>query len=296
MVDTLFPVILLLIFAAVFLLALQFFAQHDEEELLRALGLETAPREAKSVLLRLSRPFILRFMLLTKDIRMDEWRRKRQRDLLAAGMTDEITLDELLAYKVFMAVLLVGLLLISPLTGVSWWAWIVAAVLGFFYPDLWIRDRVRQRARAILSALPDVVDMLGLSVAAGLDFIAAIERIVAKSRPNPLISELSVLLNEMRLGATRSDALRNLAYRCNLPELRSFVSILVQADTLGISIRQVLRTQSEIMRGERFQRAERMGAAASQKMLFPLVLFVMPATFIVIVGPLIIKVIYGKLF
>jgi len=247
-------------------------------------------------LLRYSRPFFLRFIILTKDITAPEWRRKRQRDLLAAGMTDEIALDELLAYKVFMSLLLLFMLIIAPVTNISWWTWVAAAVLGFYYPDLWVKDRVKQRAQEVVRVLPDVVDMLVLSVSAGLDFISAIEKVVTKSKKTALVSELSILLNEMRLGATRSDALRNIAYRCNVPELSSFIAILLQADKLGISISQVLRSQSENMRSERFQRAERMGAAASQKMLFPLVLFIMPATFIVIIAPLIVKAYYGKLF
>ncbi len=296
MIDIVFIMILLLVFAAIFALSRQFFLRQDEEELLRALGLDTTPKATKSFLLRYSRPLFLRFIMLTKDITAPEWRRKRQRDLLSAGMTDEIALDELLAYKMFMSLLALFMLTIAPITNISWWTWVAAAVLGFYYPDLWVKDRVKQRAREVVRMLPDVVDMLGLSVSAGLDFISAIEKVVTKSKKNALVSELSIMLNEMRLGATRSDVLRNIAYRCNVPELSSFVAILLQADKLGISISQVLRSQSENMRSERFQRAERMGAAASQKMLFPLVLFIMPATFIVIIAPLIVKAYYGKLF
>ena len=137
--------------------------------------------------------------------------------------------------------------------------------------------------------------MLALSVEAGLDFVAAVNKVVRKSRPGPLVHELGLVINEMRLGATRSDAFRNMAFRCDVRELSSFVSILVQADKLGVSIGKVLRAQSDKMRTERFQKAERMGAVASQKLLFPLILCIMPAIFIVFFGPLIVRFVTGTL-
>ncbi len=286
--------IITLVAAAGFLFVRQFFSREGESELLESLGVKTGQRETKSPLLRVSRPFILYLIQFTQDIKIPEWRRKRQREIQAAGMLDEITVEELLAYKFFLATLFFLALLIY-FSGAAWWVFIVVPLLGFFYPDRWLGDRKKKRAHEIVRALPDVVDMLALSVEAGLDFVAAVNKVVRKSRPGPLVHELGLVINEMRLGATRSDAFRNMSFRCDVRELSSFVSILVQADKLGVSIGKVLRSQSDKMRTERFQKAERMGAIASQKLLFPLVLCIMPAIFIVFFGPLIVRFVTGTL-
>lgn len=287
-------VLLILVSMAGYIFAGQFFLKEGEAERLQALGVKAGPRETKSLLLRLSRPFIHYIMQFTQAIPFPEWRRKRQRDLLAAAMTEEITIDELLAYKFFMTIVAL-LLLLAFLPGAAWWAYVLAATIGFFFPDRWLSDRVKRRAKEVTKALPDVVDMLALSVEAGLDFVAAINKVVRKSRPGALILELQLVINEMRVGSSRADALRNMAYRCNIRELSAFVSILVQADKLGVSIGKVLRSQSDRMRSERFQKAERMGAEASQKILFPLVLCIMPAVFIIFFGPLIVRFLTGTL-
>ena len=109
----------------------------------------------------------------------------------------------------------------------------------------------------------------------------------------PLADELSLMLREIRLGTTRSDGLRNLAERCGVPEVSSFSSVLIQADRLGASIGTVLRAQADLMRAERFQRAEKAGARASSIILVPLVLFILPAALLVTVGPVLLRFIYG---
>jgi tight adherence protein C len=284
--------ILALAFAAVFLLGRWFFAGEVDERALKALGVETGPKVVKSVLLKWSRPFYLRLAPLTQKIEAAEWRRKRQRDIMSGGLGEEITVEELLAYKFFMAGVFVFLLLVFK-SNASWWVWILAAALGFYYPDRWVRDRAKARSQEITRALPHVTDMLSLSVEAGLDFIAAIGKVAANSKPNALIDELNVMMGEMRMGATRADGLRNLAFRCNVTSLSSFAAILIQADRLGVSIGQVLRSQADKLRTDRFQRAEQLGAQASQKILFPLVMCIMPAVFIVIIGPLVLKYVFG---
>ena len=113
------------------------------------------------------------------------------------------------------------------------------------------------------------------------------------TRLGALADELSLMLREIRLGTTRSDALRGLAKRCAVPEVASFSSVLIQADRLGASIGQVLRSQADIMRAERFVRAEKAGARASTMILLPLVIFILPAALLVIVGPVLLRFIYG---
>lgn len=279
-------------FAAVFLLAMKFKSSGGQAEALEALGMDTKPRVARSVLLKWSRPFLTRLAPLTNRVPAADWRRRRQRDILAGGLAEEISLDELWAYKFFLA--LVALLLLFMFNhDASWWSWPVAGLIGFYFPDRWVRDRVALRQRQVVRALPQVADMLALSVEAGLDFMGALAKVVAKSRPNPLVDELGVMLREIQLGASRADGLRGLAWRCNVTSLSSFVAVLIQADRLGVSIGQVLRAQSDKLRSERFQQAERLGAQATQKILFPLILCIMPAVFIIILGPLVLKYALG---
>lgn len=279
-------------FAAIFIFFRLFFQNEAEVQARRVLGLEGKPRVVRSALLKLSRPFYLRIMPYTNQFKWEGWRRKRLKQIVAAGMTDEVTVDELWAYKFFLAV--VGLWLVFMFNHTAaWWVWLLAGLAGFFFPDRWLADRVKLRAKQITRALPHVVDMLALSVEAGLDFMGAIGRVVAKSKPGALIDELGIMLGEMRMGANRQDAMRNLANRCDISDLSSLVAILIQADKLGVSIGRVLRAQSDKMRSERFQRAERLGAQATQKILFPLILCIMPAVFVVIMGPLLLKYIFG---
>ena len=279
---------LIFCFAATFIFFRAVFFSQTEEELFHALDIAPPTKVSASPLFRLSRVFVIRLMPLTTRIQAVEWRRKRQRDLLTGGLREEITLDELWAYKFWLAgVALIMVALIN--CEASLWIWGAAGVVGFFFPDQWVKDRVKKRSHDIARALPQVADMLALSVEAGLDFVAAVGKVVNRSEGNALVDELGVMLNEMRMGASRADALRSLAGRCNLPELSSFVSVLVQADQMGVSISQVLRAQSDRLRTERFQKAERQGALATQKILFPLVVCIMPAVFIVFFGPLILK-------
>jgi tight adherence protein C len=166
-------------------------------------------------------------------------------------------------------------------------------VFGSFFPDLWLRGQVQERQTAIRRNLPYVMDLLTLSVEAGLDFIAGVHKVCEKARSGPLVDELAFMLREIQVGASRQQALRSLAYRTDMAEIRSFAALLIQADILGASIGPVLRAQSELIRTQRFQAAEKAGAYAATKILFPLILFIMPAVFIVIFGPIVLNFIFG---
>jgi tight adherence protein C len=275
-------------FLAVFLFLRQFFAKETEEQAKKALGIDDKPRASRTILLKWNRPLIGRLVSLTNLLKLEDWRRKRTREILAAGLTEEITADELLAFKFVLGLEGLGLVGVFNYEA-DWWVWLVLGAMGFIFPDSWLKGTMRRRSDQIVRALPHMVDMLALSVEAGMDFIGSVGRIVAKASPSPLMYELGLMLNELRMGATRADALRNMAYRCSVSEFSSFVAILVQADKLGISIGRVLRAQSDKMRTERFQRAERKGALASSLILFPIILFIMPAVFIVILGPIVLK-------
>lgn len=160
----------------------------------------------------------------------------------------------------------------------------IGGVIGFFLPDLLLYNAGLKRQQRIQAALPDAMDMLTVCVEAGLGFDAALAQ-VARNTDGPLAADLARTLQEMQIGKSRSEALRALADRSTVAELRAFVSSLVQAGELGISVAGVLREQATEMRVRRRQRAEERAQKVPVKILFPLVTCLFPALFVVIIGP-----------
>lgn len=158
------------------------------------------------------------------------------------------------------------------------------AVAGFFVPDILLYNSGTKRQLKIQQALPDALDLLTISVEAGLGFDAALGQ-VARNTHGPLAGEFFRVLQEMQIGKTRSDAFRSLSARTNVAELRGFVGAMTQADSFGIPIANVLREQAKEMRLKRQQRAEEKAQKVPVKVLFPLIFFIFPALFIVIIGP-----------
>jgi tight adherence protein C len=173
---------------------------------------------------------------------------------------------------------------------------LLLAACGAAAPLLRVRDRVRVRQRSIVRALPYAVDLLTLSVEAGLDFAAALAKVVEKGRQGPLAAELSIALKELRLGQTREQALRGLARRAGLPALTSFVQALVHADRMGTPLGNVLRVLATQMRVERTQRAEKLANEAPVKLLLPLLLCIFPTLFLMLFGPIAYQVFLGGSF
>jgi len=165
---------------------------------------------------------------------------------------------------------------------------LVLTVLGFRLPELWLSQQLAGRRKQVRRALPDVLDLLSVSVEAGLGLDGAIQK-VSEKFSGPTGEEFREYLKEVRVGKTRADALRALASRTALPELRSLVAAIIQADELGVSMTRVLRVQSEQMRQRRRQQAEERAMKTPVKMLFPLIIFIFPTVFIVILGPAVIR-------
>ncbi len=161
---------------------------------------------------------------------------------------------------------------------------VIAVILGFYLPIFWLNNRIRGRQRTIQKALPDALDLLTVSVEAGLGFDAAVLKVVQKSETE-LSREFSRVIQEIRVGKLRREALRDMADRVSVPDVSNFIAAVIQADQLGVSLAKVLRIQSEQMRVKRRQRAEEQAAQAPVKMMFPLVFLIFPSIMIVLLGP-----------
>jgi tight adherence protein C len=168
---------------------------------------------------------------------------------------------------------------------------VAAGAFGFFLPRLWLRARVQRRQRAIVRMLPEVIDLLSLCIGAGLDFLSALNKVVlVKSfQGEPLIQELGLSLQEIKLGKRRFEALRGLSKRARVAEVSSFVRTLVQADRMGTPISEVLSVHSEDVRFERFMRAERAALKAPIKILLPLIFCIMPCVALIVGAPIILQ-------
>ena len=165
----------------------------------------------------------------------------------------------------------------------------IGVMFGYTIPEFWLGGRVKKRQKAILLQIPDALDLLTISVRAGLGFDGALGKVVEKLK-GPLTEEFRRALAEIRVGKPRRDALRDIIPRTEVPALTNFIGAIIQAEQLGVSISKVLQVQSEQLRIERRQRAEEMAAKAPIKMLFPLVGCIFPSLFIVILGPAIILI------
>jgi len=166
---------------------------------------------------------------------------------------------------------------------------IAGAAFGYIGPEFWLGGRVRKRQHLILLQIPDALDLLTISVRAGLGFDGALGKVVEKLK-GPLTDEFRRGLAEIRVGKSRREALRDIVPRTEVPALTNFIGAIIQAEQLGVSISKVLQVQSEQLRVERRQRAEEQAAKAPIKMLFPLVGCIFPSMFIVILGPAVILI------
>jgi tight adherence protein C len=162
-------------------------------------------------------------------------------------------------------------------------------ILGYLAPQMVVARRIKKRQKEILLALPSALDLLTISVEAGLSFDAALTRVVEKYN-NAFSRELSIMLNEVRLGRPRLEALDDVGRRCKVEELSNFIQAIIQSEQLGVGVANVLRIQSEEIRRKRRQRAEEQGQKAPLKMLFPMVGCIFPTLFIVLLGPAVIEV------
>ncbi len=246
------------------------------------------------LLFRMLLPLAPNFKKAFTGASFERVRDRIDQQLTAGGVDGLLSNWEFLSMKVLLPlcigpfwILLVHLL--SRLNPLLSRLFIPLSLLGlltcYAYPMLWLRSCVRIRQAKILRALPFVLDLLTLSVEAGLDFMMALQRCTERPVIDPLTEELIRVIRETQLGTTRRDALRAMANRIGLSDVRAIVNALVQADELGVSVGAILRIQSDQVRTRRFERAERLANEAPVKLLGPLLFFIFPAVFLILLGP-----------
>ncbi|MCW2787450.1 MAG: type secretion system family protein [Marmoricola sp.] len=257
-------------------------------------ALTAAPAEMKRELdapfgERVLIPFLLRAQGLGRRLTPADANERIHEKLELAGNPAGWTVDRVSAGKVvgFIAALAVSMVF-ALVTGLGFLPTMVVVVLasvaGYLAPNLYLYQKAYDRAAQLQKALPDAIDLLTISVESGLGFDAAVAQ-VARNTHGPLAEEFSRMLQEMQIGRGRSDALRSLADRTNLPDLRAFVSAMVQADAFGIPVGQVLRVQSSEIRVKRRQWAEELAQKVPVKILIPLIFCILPCLFIAVLGP-----------
>ncbi len=260
------------------------------------LGIGVTGKTFPSVIFRLVYPVAKKVLPSVGKWKIDNFRQKISKKISSAGLREVFTPDEFYAFQVAFAFCLPAAVYVYNFIlglGLSITYVPIFAVFGWFYPKLWLDGVIKTRQEQIKREMPFVVDLLTLCVEAGLDFGGAMAKVVEKGQEGPLRSEFETVLKEIKLGAMRSDALRSMGDRIAIKEISSFVSVLVTAERMGSPIGDVLRAQSDSIRHERFMAAEEKGGKAATKILIPMAIFILPAVFIVIFGPIILRKIYG---
>ena len=246
---------------------------------------------------RTRRPLAARLSGTVSRVTSSSFTERTEKRLALAGNPGNLRVADWLGIKAVAAIVgallfvflfgVVGILGLPPVLRIGMGA--IGLLFGYTIPEFWLGGRVRKRQHAILIQIPDTLDLLTISVRAGLGFDAALGKVVEKME-GPLVDEFRRALAEVRVGKARRDALRDIVPRTEVIPLTNFIGAIIQAEQLGVSISKVLQVQSEQLRIERRQRAEEMAAKAPIKMLFPLVGCIFPSLFIVILGPAIILI------
>ncbi len=255
---------------------------------------EVQTQDERSLLKSMQKVILSRLGVINRRFMTQRYEIRIRQTLVKAGDPADMKPEEVLGLHEIGALL--GLIVgfyVWALTSLGFWVVIVTALLAGLYPAIWLRDQVTKRHFLIARALPYNIDLLTLSVEAGLDFTAALAKVVEKGKPGPLNDEFALALRQLKMGKTREQSLRTMIERVDLPSLTSFLTALIQADRMGTSMGKVLRIQSTQMRIERTQRAEKLANEAPVKMLFPLIACIFPTVFMVLFGPIVFQFIYG---
>jgi tight adherence protein C len=301
----------LIYYASLFLIGLSIFliarTVFDDEDKFKAQEkLEDADQDAKQVVpndivLKYSRPFFKRYFspivsgMKSKKKIKDKYRRK----LASSGMNKFLSPEDFYAFKLF---LIIGfpvlyLFLREFLELQADWplmATPLVSILGFFYPDIWIKGKIDMRKEDVIQNMPFIVDMLALSVEAGLDFVAAMQKVIEKAPKSALVDEFEMMIKETKIGSSRAEALRQMAWRIDSLAISSFCATLIAADSVGANIAPILKTLAGELRQKRSATIEKKGAQAATKILIPMIFLIIPAVMLIIGAPMVLQLMGAK--
>lgn len=249
-------------------------------------------------LIRFSKPLVHNLTIHhTHRLHLPQYRKRIKTKIIHSGLSKQLTVDEFiglqllwgLMFPLFFMILNFALQMAYPV-----FIFPIIGFAGFYFPHFYLQNLISFRQKSIEKDLPFFIDLMALSTEAGLDFISSIQKISEKANKDSVLAEeFHTLLKEIKLGATRKDALLNLSKRVRSAEVKSFVTMVCDSDETGASIAETLKAKSEQMRYDRFNKAEQLGAKASQKILVPMVLFILPAVFLTVFAPILLQFIYG---
>ena len=281
--------------SAFLLMSTLLYSSADEDVLAAASGLEQ--KKSTSGIINLSKPLVKSLTIpLALKVKNKGKRQSIETLIRTAGLSKELTADEYIGMQILWGVLFPAFLILMNFAlnlGLSPIICIGIGFFGFFFPASHCKAKRTLRYNSIKSEFPFFIDLLALSIEAGMDFLGAIDRISEKlSENSELRKELEVVVKDVKLGSSRKEALQGLASRVDLDVMVSFCATIIDATETGVSVASVLKDQSEQMRAERFSEAEKKGATASQLILIPMVLFILPAIFLVIFSPMILTYFY----
>jgi tight adherence protein C len=292
---------LVLIFVAIFIIVRIFMEDQDKfktQEALQEAENSTKGKE-QAFFIKITRPFYKRYFLpiVQGSKHKQNFRTKYRQKLANAGLIKDMSPEEFVALKFFM--IIGGPFAFLAVRWIMDETWSLSftplmGIVGYFYPDIWLSGTIKKRADNVIRAMPFIVDMLALSVEAGLDFMAAIQRVIEKAPSSPLVEEFETLIKETKIGSSRAEGLRQLGWRVNVIEINSFCATLIAADSVGASIGPLLKQLSSELRVKRSSRAEQQGATAATKILIPMIFFILPAVLVAIFAPMLVKMMAGK--
>lgn len=253
---------------------------------------------AASGLLRMIWPLVRLCTHYAQLVPATQWKEHKSEQLRNAGEPIGLSPDEFLGFQIAATIVGVTIAVVfSWALSIGFGFVIIGAFLGVMLPNMWLSEKAQLRLASINRGLPQALDLVVLSMGAGLDFIGAVRHVVEKwsDKRDPLCEELSRFLHELSLGKTRKEALEDLAYRAPTELVKAFVNNAIQAEKRGTPLVEILRIQADVARTKRFQTAEKIAGRAGVVILMPL-MFIFAATVLIMFGSLIVKGFRGQLF
>lgn len=257
------------------------------------------PEKSKNAVINASRPLVHQFTLqYAMKITNADYRKSVSKLIQTSGLSKELNENEFIGLQLLWGILFPLFLLLMNFTfrmEIPPWMLLGFVPLGFYLPIIHARAEKRMREDNVRLNMPFFIDLLALSVNAGMDFFQAIQLIVDKShKDNVLAQEFRIVLRDVSLSSSKADALKGLAQRLDMSEITSFVAVLIDSEINGVPISKVLKDQADQMRLDRFVRAEKAGSKASQMIMMPIMLFIVPAVFMMVLGPAAISFMGGQ--